>query len=163
MDLMDAERRAKSAVPFAPGTFGVSAIIDARSYPAGSNWLELDVPVEVNVTEYWPSFPSMRRIKAPVGRYRCARELCSYENQKDATAPYFLHWSFMLYKVEVVRDSGTPAVASPPPERFCPYCGHKRGAPHAPTCERYEPPEEERAVLADGPARRGRGRPHKAG
>jgi hypothetical protein len=161
MDLMDVERelRSKMPSPLPAGSPGTGVVIDAREFPRGSApWLHLDVGTPIDIAEYFPAFPAIRRIHFPPGRYACSAELCSYPNQKDpqgrpAEPPYFLHWRLKELGVEVIGGSEAPAAASPPAERFCPYCGHKSGEPHAGDCVRH----------LEGTAARGRGRPRKAG
>jgi hypothetical protein len=100
---------------------------------------------------------------SPVGRYDCARELCSYPNHQGAETPHYLHAALKRYGVEIAASSSGGRPVGDPPERFCPYCGHNRNTPHDPRCERYVSEAATFADVAPGQPIRGKGRAHKAG
>jgi hypothetical protein len=132
-------------------------VIIAREFPVGVAWVELEVPREVSISEYWPAAPQLRRIRFPAGRYRCAKELCSWPNhQQSGPSPHYLHWALVLYKVEILGSSDEEGPA-PPAQRFCPYCGTAKGLAHVEGCSRYVPAPQE----ATSPQKPARGRPAK--
>ena len=131
--------------PFAPGANPLGDEIDAREYPVGDDWLVLNVPQLVRVTEYWPGpdpdgkgAAKLRRIKFPVGYYKCSRELCSWPtHQKCGPPPIFLHDALMRHGVEVVAASGGDVEPRKPRARFCEFCASPIGARHDERCPRY--------------------------
>ena len=130
-------------------------VIDARSFPAGSDYVWLDSnerPADISV--YWPK-PSVdehgwgdgkapvRRIQFATGSFACARELCSFPDyEKCGPAPYFLHPALLEagFEVNVERSSITSTAVPGARKRFCEFCGVALDQPHADDCPRCDAP-----------------------